>query len=148
MVNKWDLVEKDTRTADQMVKAMRERTPFLQWVPVLFASALTGQRVRKVLDLVLDVEAQRQRRIDTAEVNEVLDRLVGRQPPPPARGRAVKVRYGTQVRVAPPTFVLFSNLPREVPAHYLRYIHNGFRDAGGFTGTPIRIFFRNSATPS
>lgn len=146
VVNKWDLVDKDGFTADLMVKAMRERTPFLQWVPVLFASALTGQRVRKALDLVLEAEAQRQRRIETAEVNEVLQRLVGRQPPPHSRGRPVKIRYGTQVRVAPPTFVLFSNLPREVPAHYLRYIHNGFRDAWQFTGTPIRVFFRESNT--
>ncbi|MEK9500131.1 ribosome biogenesis GTPase Der [Gaopeijia maritima] len=146
VVNKWDLVEKDGFTADLMVKAMRERTPFLQWVPVLFASALTGQRVRKALDMVLEAEAQRQRRIDTSDVNDVLQRLVGRQPPPHSRGRPVKIRYGTQVRVAPPTFVLFSNLPREVPAHYLRYIHNGFRDAWEFTGTPIRIFFRESNT--
>lgn len=144
VVNKWDLVDKDPRTADVMVKAMRERAPFLQWVPVLFASALTGQRARKTLDLVLEVEEQRQRRIDTAEVNEVLQRLVGRQPPPHSRGRPVKIRYGTQVGVAPPTFVLFSNLPKEVPAHYIRYIHNGFRDAWTFSGTPVRIFFRES----
>ena len=147
MVNKWDLVEKDQATADQMVKAMRERAPFLQWVPFLFASALTGQRIRKTLDLVLEVEEQRQRRIDTAEVNEVLQRLVGRQPPPHSRGRAVKIRYGTQVGVAPPTFVLFCNLPKEVPAHYLRYIENGFRDAWTFSGTPVRVFLRTSNTP-
>ncbi|MEQ9570272.1 MAG: ribosome biogenesis GTPase Der, partial [Longimicrobiales bacterium] len=144
VVNKWDLVEKDPRTADLMVKAMRERAPFLQWVPVLFASALTGQRARKTLDLVLEVEEQRQRRIETSDVNDVLQRLVGRQPPPHSRGRPVKIRYGTQVGVAPPTFVLFSNLPKEVPAHYIRYIHNGFRDAWTFSGTPVRIFFRDS----
>lgn len=144
VVNKWDLVEKDLRTADEMAKAMRERAPFLQWVPVLFASALTGQRARKTLELVLEVEEQRQRRIDTADVNEVLQRLVGRQPPPHSRGRPVKIRYGTQVGVAPPTFVLFSNLPKEVPAHYIRYIHNGFRDAWTFSGTPVRIFLRDS----
>lgn len=148
VVNKWDLVEKDTRTADRMAKAMRERTPFLEWVPILFASALTGQRVRKVLDLVLAVQEQRQRRIDTSEVNEVLQRLVSRQPPPHSRGRPIRLRYGTQVRVAPPTFLLFTTLPREVPAHYLRYLHNGFREAWGFMGSPIRIFFRNSATTS
>lgn len=144
IMNKWDLVEKDERTADQIVKEMRARAPFLQWVPFLFASALTGQRVRKALDLIIEVEEQRQRRIDTAEVNAVLGRIVGRQPPPHSRGRPVKLRYATQVSVGPPTFVVFGNLPQEVPPHYIRYIHNGFRDAWSFSGTPIRIFLRES----
>jgi GTP-binding protein len=124
----------------------RDRAPFLKWVPFLFGSALTGQRVRKALDLVLEVEAQRQRRIDTSEVNDVLARIVGRQPPPHSRGRQVKVRYATQVQVAPPTFLIFSNLPKELPAHYLRYVENGFRDAWTFSGTPLRVFFRESTS--
>ena len=146
VVNKWDLVEKEYDTADHMLKKMRERAPFLKWVPFLFASALTGQRVRKALDMVLEVEEQRQRRIDTSEVNEVLGRIVGRQPPPHARGREVKIRYATQVQVAPPTFLIFSNLPKEVPAHYLRYVQNGFRDAWTFSGSPLRVFFRESSS--
>ncbi len=146
LVNKWDLVEKDERTADQLTKEMRARAPFLQWVPFLFASALTGQRVRKALDMVIEVEEQRQRRIDTSEVNEVLGRLVGRQPPPHARGRPVKLRYATQVDVAPPVFVVFGNLPKDVPAHYQRYLHNGFRNAWGFLGSPLRIFMRESSS--
>lgn len=146
VINKWDLVDKDPFTADQMMKTMRDRTPFLQWVPMLFASALTGQRIRKALDMVIEAEGQRQRRIDTSDVNDVLRRLVGRQPPPHSRGRPVKIRYGTQVSVAPPTFVLFANLPQEIPGHYLRYMNNGFREAWDFSGTPIRIFFRESST--
>lgn len=146
LVNKWDLVEKDERTADQLMKEMRARAPFLQWVPFLFASALTGQRVRKALDLVIEAEEQRQRRIDTSEVNEVLGRLVGRQPPPHARGRPVKLRYATQVSVAPPVFIVFGNLPKDVPSHYQRYLMNGFRNAWSFTGTPIRIFIRESTS--
>jgi GTP-binding protein len=144
IVNKWDLVEKDERTADTFTREIRERAPFLQWVPFLFASALTGQRVRKALDLVLEVQAERYRRIDTSDVNEVLGRLVGRQPPPHARGRPVKIRYGTQVSTAPPTLVLFANLPSDVPDHYLRYLQNGFRDAWGFSGVPLRVFLRAS----
>jgi GTP-binding protein len=147
-VNKWDLVEKDTMTAPNLEKEIRARAPFLQWVPILFLSALTGQRVRKTLDLVLAVQAQRLRRVDTHEVNEAIKEIVGRQPPPHSRGRAVRIRYGTQVTVAPPTFVLFSNLPKEVPEHYIRYIHNGFRERWGFAGVPIRIRIRYSTKES
>jgi len=144
IANKWDLVEKETNTAPHWEKRVRERIPFLQWVPIVFASALTGQRVRKCLDLVLEVDAERQRRIETHEVNEVLERLVDRQPPPHHRGRRVKIRYATQVAVAPPTFAIFSNYPKALPEHYIRYLHNGFRDAWTFMGTPIRLRLRGS----
>lgn len=146
LVNKWDLVEKDERTADSFTREARERAPFLKWVPFLFVSALSGQRVRKALDLVLEVEEQRQRRIETSEVNEVLQKIVAHQPPPHARGRQVKLRYATQVETAPPTFLIFANLPRDVPDHYLRYLSNGFRDAWGFIGSPMRVFVRASKT--
>jgi GTP-binding protein len=147
-VNKWDLVEKDTMTAPKLEKEIRARAPFLQWVPILFLSALSGQRVRKTLDFVLQVQAQRVRRVDTHEVNEALKEIAGRQPPPHSRGRMVKIRYGTQVSVAPPTFLLFSNLPKEVPEHYIRYVHNGFRERWGFAGVPIRIRLRSSTKES
>lgn len=144
VANKWDLVSKDTMTAPQFEKAAAERAPFLRRVPFVFASALTGQRVRKTLDLILEAQAQRHRRIPTHEVNEVLERLVIRQPPPHARGRQIKFRYATQVDVAPPTFILFTNLPKDVPVHYIRYIHNVFRSHWGFEGTPLRIHIRSS----
>lgn len=144
VVNKWDLVEKDTDTAPDWVRDARNRAPFLQWVPILFASALTGQRIRKTLDLIQEVQEERNRRIPTPEVNDVLQQVVGRQPPPHFRGRPVKLRYGTQVAVAPPTFLLFSNLPKEVPHHYIRYVHNSFRSAWGFVGSPLRIRLRKS----
>jgi GTP-binding protein len=144
IANKWDLVEKETNTAPEWEKRVRERIPFLQWVPMVFTSALSGQRVRKCLDLVLEVEAERQRRVETHEVNEVLARIVDRQPPPHFRGRKVKVKYATQASVAPPTFAVFSNYPKEIPEHYLRYLHNGFREAWTFMGTPIRLRLRSS----
>ncbi len=143
-VNKWDLVEKDLTTAPAFEKEIRARVPFLEWVPVLFLSALTGQRVRKTLDLLLEIEEQRGRRIPTHEVNEVLSKLEQRQPPPHSRGRHVRVRYATQVAERPPTFLVFSNLPSELPDHYIRYIQRGFRDAWGLLGSPIRIFLRAS----
>jgi GTP-binding protein len=144
VVNKWDLVEKDTHTAPAFERHVRDRAPFLQWVPLVFTSALTGQRVRKVLDVILEVDVQRNRRIETHEVNEVLREVVARQPPPHHRGFRIKLRYGTQVRTEPPTFVLFSNFPKAVPRHYLRYLQNSFRERWGFVGSPLRIFVRAS----
>ena len=148
VVNKWDLVEKDTQTAPHFEKHARERARFLKWVSFLFASAKTGQRVHKALDLVLHVQEQRVRRIDTHEVNKALEELMRRQPPPHSRGRPVKLRYGTQVGVEPPAFVLFANLPRDVPDHYIRYVMNGFRERWGFLGSPIRIQLRASGANS
>ncbi len=144
IVNKWDLVEKDTHTAPDTEKAIRQRAPFLKWVPIVFTSALSGQRVRKSLDLILEVEETRRRRIPTPEVNEVLAKALARQPPPHHRGRPVKLKYATQVAVAPPTFAVFANFPKAVPEHYIRYIHNAFRSQWSFTGTPLRIRMRES----
>ncbi len=144
LVNKWDLVEKDTHTAPDLEKEIRQKATFLQWVPILFTSALTGQRARKALEMVLEVQEERHRRVDTHKVNEALEQIVRHQPPPHARGRQVKLRYGTQVSVAPPTFLFFSNLPKEIPAHYIRYVRNSLRKRWGFMGTALRIRFRKS----
>ena len=144
VANKWDLVEKDHMTAPNFEKRIRERAPFLKWVPIVFSSALTGHRVRKTLDMILDVQEQRMRRLSTSEVNRTLEKAVRKQPPPHSRGREIKLKYVTQADVAPPTFVIFSNFPKAVPDHYIRYIHNFFRNEWGFVGAPIRIFFRTS----
>src|SRR5690606_28554832 len=108
IANKWDLVEKDTMTAPRFEKALRERAPFLEWVPVLFTSALTGQRVHRALELILEVQKERLRRIPTHEVNEVLGELTARTRPPAHLGHPVRFLYGTQVAVRPPTFVLWT----------------------------------------
>ncbi|HSJ08853.1 MAG TPA: ribosome biogenesis GTPase Der [Longimicrobiales bacterium] len=142
IVNKWDLVEKETNTAVAFERALRERARALRHVPVLFTSALTGQRVHKVLDLVLEVQAFREMRIATRQVNEVVRKLAERTMPPHFRGMPVKLLYATQVAVKPPTFVIFTNQPKGVPEHYMRYLQNGFRLAWKFTGTPIRLRLR------
>jgi GTPase len=142
IANKWDLVEKETMTAPNFEKALHEKAPFLEWVPVLFTSAVTGQRVQKALDLVLEVQAARTRRVATHEVNEVLRELVAHARPPHQQGHPVKLYYGTQVAVKPPTFVLWSNLPDALPPSYLRYLQNGFRKAWGFLGAPLRMNLR------
>jgi GTP-binding protein len=144
VANKWDLVEKDHMTAPQFEKDIRLRAPFLKWVPVMFTSALSGQRVRKCLDLILEVQDTRHERIPTAEVNQALEAILRHQPPPHSRGRRVKLRYGTQVSTAPPTFVFFANLPKALPDHYIRYVHNSLRERWGFVGSPVRIRFREN----
>ena len=141
-VNKWDLVEKETGTSVALERRIRMRVPMLKWVPILFTSALTGQRVHRVLDLVLESAEQRARRISTREVNEVVRELARRQPPPHYRGMPVKVLYATQVEKSPPTFVLFVNHAKAMTDSYLRFLVNGFREAWGFHGSPVRIRVR------
>ena len=142
VANKWDLVEKETMTAPHFEKALREKAPFLEWVPILFTSAATGQRVHKALDLILEVQEARTRRVATHEVNEVIRDLVAHARPPHTQGHPVKLYYATQVAVKPPTFVIWSNLPDAIPESYMRYIQNGFRKAWGFLGAPLRLNLR------
>jgi len=142
VVNKWDLVEKETNTARQYQRKLTERAPQLQYVPFLFASALTGQRVQKVLELVFQVAEQARRRVATSEVNDTFRQLAERQPPPHYRGMRVKILYATQAAVAPPTFVVFVNHPKGLTETYIRYLRNGVREFWPFTGTPIRLRLR------
>ena len=142
IVNKWDLVQKDHNTSIEFETEMRNKATFLQWVPTVFTSALSGMRVRKCLDMLLEVQEERDRRIKTSEVNATMEKIVGRQPPPHSRGRAVKIKYATQISVKPPTFLVFSNFPKAIPEHYIRYIHNNFRAQWGFIGSPIRMRFK------
>jgi GTPase len=145
IVNKWDLKEKDDKTAAKFEKECAEKAPFLKFVPFIFASAKTGQRVTKVLDVLLQVEQERKKRISTSQVNNTLEELIARRQPPQAAGREVKLLYATQVETAPPTIAVFGNHPELVEEHYVRYLHNGFREAWGFTGNPLRILLRSRA---
>ncbi len=142
LVNKWDLVqEKDANTARQGQEALIAKAPFLRYVPFLYVSALTGQRVRKVLDLIVEVADGRERRVPTAEVNKVLASLVERNAPPQKPGEEVKLLYASQIATAPPTLAIVSNRPDEVPESYQRYLAHGFREAWPFTGSPLRLKF-------
>jgi len=141
-VNKWDLVEeKDSGTAQRGQAALVERVPFLEHVPFLYLSALTGQRARKLLDLVLEIAEARNVRIQTSEVNRVLQELVERQMPPQQAGDAVKLLYASQIQTAPPTFAIVCNRPEDIPVSYERYLVRGFRAAWPFTGSPVRLKF-------
>jgi GTPase len=142
LVNKWDLVqEKDANTAHQGQEALIAKAPFLRYVPFLYVSAATGQRVRKVLDLIVEVAEGRERRVPTAEVNKVLTSLVERNAPPQKPGEEVKLLYASQIATAPPTLAIVSNRPEEVPESYQRYLAHGFREAWPFTGSPLRLKF-------
>ena len=145
VVNKWDLVEKDDKAAHKFEKKAHEKAPFLKHVPFLFTSALTGQRVSKILDVIQLVDEQSQVRISTSQVNERLAELLARRQPSQAAGREVKLNYATQVSVAPPTIAFFGNHPDLVEEHYVRFLHNGFREAYPFTGNPLRILLRRKS---
>jgi GTP-binding protein len=146
VVNKWDLVEKDDKAAARFEKKAHEKAPFLKFVPFVFTSALTGQRVQRVLDLLVQVADEREKRVQTHEVNERLGELIARRQPPQAAGREVRLNYATQVETAPPTIAVFGNHPELVQEHYVRYLHNGFRESWGFTGNPLRIVLRRKAS--
>jgi GTP-binding protein len=146
VVNKWDIKEeKGDKSAAHLQRDAGEKAPFLKFVPWIFTSALTGQRVNKTLDVILEVEAERKKRVPTSEVNEGLHGLLARRQPPQAAGREVKLNYATQVGVAPPTIAVFGNAPDLVAEHYIRYLHNGFRELWGFTGSPLNIVLRRKS---
>jgi len=145
VVNKWDLKEKENNTAAKFEKEIVEKVPYLGFVPFVFTSALTGQRVTKLFDLILQVEAEREKRISTSDINDTLQNLLARRQPPQAAGREIKLNYATQVETSPPTIAVFGNHPELVQEHYIRFLHNGFRAAYGFTGNPLNIVLRRKS---
>ena len=145
VVNKWDLAEKDTNSAHKFATEAAEKAPFLRFVPFIFTSAITGQRITRILDTILEVDSERKKRISTSQVNTRLEELVARRQPPQAAGREVKFNYATQVETTPPTIAVFGNNPDLVQEHYIRYLHNGFREAWGFKGSPLRVVMRRKS---
>jgi len=142
-VNKWDLIEeKETNTAARGERELKDRAPFLEFIPFLYLSAKTGQRVPRLLALIVEVATERDKRVPTAEVNRVLETLVDRQQPPQPVGESVRLLYATQIGTAPPRFAIVSNRPEAIPESYTRYLANGFRDAWRFTGSPLNLKFR------
>ena len=144
IINKWDAVEdKDSSTILGFTSEIRNRLKFMDYVPVLFISALTKQRISKVLPLAMAVAAQRQVRIPTAELNRLFRDAITSHPAPSRKGKQLKFLYATQAEVAPPTFVIFVNDRELVHFTYARYLENSIRAAHPFEGTPIRLVFRN-----
>ncbi len=142
VVNKWDLVEKDEKTIERFKYDIKKELPFMDYAPFLFISALTGQRVNKVLEMVKAVASQSTLRIKTGLLNDVINDALLMSPPAVSGGRRLKILYGTQIGVKPPTFVLFVNEPDIMHFSYRRYIENQIRKAFGFEGTPISFELR------
>jgi ribosome-associated GTPase EngA len=146
-VNKWDLVaDKTDRTFDQYTEWIRNEVPFIDFAPIVSISAKTGQRVERVLELAIDIWAERRKRVSTGALNRLLLAATERTPPPPVRGKRPKLFYATQAAIAPPTFVFFASDASAVHFSYRRYLENRLRETFSFDGTPIRLIFRDRAS--
>ena len=142
VVNKWDLIEKDSYTIYKYTEDIRYNLKFIRYAPIIFVSALTGQRALKIIDLVDRVAEQYQRRVPTSELNRVFEEVILSNPPPMYRNKELKLYYITQVSIKPPAFVIFVNYPEGIHFSYERYIVNKIRENFEFDGTPVRVFFR------
>jgi len=142
IVNKWDLIEKDGQTMNRFDEDIRSQLKFLSYCPILYVSALTRKRIFKIIELVDFVVEQHNRRIKTAELNQVINEAMLLNPLPGGGGKKVKIYYSTQVQTAPPVFVFFANYPEKVHFSYLRYLENVLRKNFGFEGTPIKLMVR------
>jgi GTP-binding protein len=142
LLNKWDLLEKDTHTAKQYLDELRMRAKFLTFAPAMTISALTGLRVAKIFKMVDDVFHQYVQRIGTGQLNRILESAMVKNPPPLHRGKPIKFYYSTQVATKPPTFVCFVNYPQAVHFSYKRFLINQIREQAGLDKTPLRIRFR------
>lgn len=142
LVNKWDLYEKETNTSKHYTEQIKQKiAPFVD-VPIIFTSTITKQRINKVLEEAVKVYENRNRRISTAKLNDIMLEVIEKYPPPSLKGKYVKVKYVTQLPTHYPSFVFFCNLPQYVKDPYKRYLENQLRDRFEFTGTPIQIYMR------
>ena len=144
-VNKWDAVDKDGKTMDQMRKSLMNDLAFMSYVPILFISAKTGQRVGRLFELIKFVSDQNSMRISTGMLNDLLADATARVQPPTDKGKRLKIYYVTQASTRPPTFVFFCNDPELFHFSYQRYLENQIRETFGLEGTPVRIVVRGRA---
>lgn len=142
IINKWDLIEKETNTARDIEKDIRERISPFDDVPILFVSTLEKQRIFQTVEAALQVHENRQRRIKTSELNEIMLEAIERYPPPAHRGNFIKIKYVSQLPLAYPAFVFFCNHPKHIRENYKNYLENQLRKSFRFSGVPITIFFR------
>lgn len=142
VVNKWDAIEKDTYSMQEYTKRIRQELNFMDYVPLVFISAKTGQRVDQVLPMALRVQEERLARVSTSALNRVLQKAVDLHAPPSHSGRNLKIYYGTQVKVDPPTFLVHVNDPRLAHFTYVRFLENQIREEFPYTGTPIRVILK------
>ena len=144
-INKWDLIEKDNKTVKEFTDLVKADLPFLDYVPIVTISALTGKRTINIIDQVKYIDEEYNKKISTGLLNQVLEELMAKNPVPTRKGRSVKINYGTQIGQAPPRFVFFANNPDLVHFSYKRYIENNLREYFGFEGCPIDIVFNKKS---
>lgn len=142
VVNKWDLVEKTNKTTDEFTKLIKEEIAPFQDVPIIFTSAVTKQRLLKVLEAAMEVFENRNRRIQTSKLNDFIQEAIEAYPPPAYKGKYVKIKFATQLPTHTPSFAFFCNLPQYIKDPYKRYIENKLRENFKFTGVPLQLFFR------
>lgn len=142
LVNKWDLVEKETNTTKEFEALIREKTAPFKDVPIIFTSVLTKQRIFKAMETALEVHNNRIRKISTSQLNEVLLPVIQNYPPPAVKGKYIKIKYITQLPVHYPSFAFFCNLPQYVKEPYARFLENQIRKKWDFTGVPMKVYFR------
>lgn len=145
-VNKWDLVEKDSKTADKYTKAIHELMKTYSYIPVVYISAISKQRISKVIDIAKEIKTKREMRISTGQLNKVILPLLEATPPPSIQGRDLRINYITQVKTEPPVFAFFCNFPQLIPEAYKRFMERIFRENFDFEGTPISFVFRKKNT--
>ena len=141
-VNKWDLIEKDNHTVRKFTEDIRDILSFMPYAEIIFISAMTGQRIPKIFDVLDMVIQNQQMRVQTGVLNDILAEAVAMQQPPSDKGRRLKIYYMTQVSIKPPTFVIFVNDKKLMHFSYTRYLENKIREAFGFKGTSLKFFIR------
>ncbi|MFM8178084.1 MAG: ribosome biogenesis GTPase Der, partial [Candidatus Kapaibacterium sp.] len=141
-VNKWDAVEKDTKTADEFTRKLREDLAMFDFIPVVYISALTKQRVTKVVEMCEQIHARRRSRIPTAQLNDALLNDIEMTPPPSVRGFDLRINYITQIKTEPPMFAFFSNKPELIPDSYKRFLERALRRHHELEGVPVSFSFR------
>ncbi|PKN80421.1 MAG: ribosome biogenesis GTPase Der [Candidatus Cloacimonetes bacterium HGW-Cloacimonetes-1] len=144
--NKWDLVEKDTHTTKKFIEDLHYQMPFLQFAPVQFMSAKTGQRINRVIEQIVQIEEESTKRISTSELNQFMEKVVEHRPPTHPSGKHVRIYYITQAAVKPPTFIFFCNKPSLIIENYRRYLHNQIREMFAFEGVSIKMIFKGRKT--
>lgn len=142
LVNKWDMLDKETNTARDFAKVIKEKIAPFKDVPIVFTSAITKQRIHKVLEEAIAVYKNRAQRIPTSELNEVMLKAIEDNPPPAIKGKYIRIKYVSQLPVYSPAFAFFCNLPQYVKDPYKRYLENKLRESFNFTGVPVRIYMR------
>ncbi|MDX5396570.1 MAG: GTP-binding protein, partial [Hymenobacteraceae bacterium] len=142
LVNKWDLVEKETNTSRDFEKEVYERIAPISYIPIVFTSVLTKQRIHKAVETAIEVYENKTKKISTSKLNDAMLPEIERYPPPAIKGKFIKIKYITQLPTHNPTFAFFCNLPQYIKEPYMRYLENKLRQHFGFEGVPVNLVFR------